>query len=156
MEAVAVAPKAKEERKGQAVLMPERFGEAEFKRHDFVADIPAGTTLEQILEPAYWAHVSKDMDPFDHIEARAEDGSWVAYLVVLFAERTYARVKLDRAVKIDEAIEQADKYAKHKVEWKGPHFKFAVIRMSDNAKVQDGFKTRPEADAWMRNHEKAQ
>lgn len=142
--------------KNSPVLMPERMGLAESKRHDWVVDAEFGTTVEQLLEPSYWSHVAVRMVPGDHVEVRAEDFSWVAYLVVHYAERTYAKVVIDRVVKIADSTEIPVVSIKHKVEWKGPHHKFAVIRISDAQMLHSGCKTRGEADDWLRNHEKAQ
>lgn len=142
--------------KAAPVLMPERMGLAEAKRHDWVVDAEYGMTVDQILEPAYWSHVAAQMTPGDHIEVRAEDFSWVAYLIVQYAEKTYAKVVIDRVVRIEKSDELPAVSIKHKVEWKGPHHKYAVIRISDSQMLSSGHKTRGEADEWMRNHEKAQ
>lgn len=142
--------------KSSPVLMPERVGLADAKRHDWVVDAEYGVTLEEVLQPSYWSHVAPRMVPGDHIEVRAEDFSWVAYLIVHFAERTYANVVVDRVVTIDKAQDLPAVSIKHKVEWNGPHHKFAVIRISDSQMLQSGFTTRGLADEWMRNHEKAQ
>lgn len=142
--------------KDSPVLMPERFGEAESMRHDYVVNAPVGVTLEQVMDPSYWAHVAKEMVPFDHVQVRAEDGSWVAYLVVVSAERNYAIMHLDRVLKLDQTPDVPVESAKHKVEWKGPHHKFCVIRIADSAMLQSQFKTKGEANDWLRNHEKAQ
>ena len=122
-------------KKQSPVLMPDRVGLAEDKRHDWVVDLPMTVTIEQALEPSYWAHVASQMDPLDHIELRAEDGSYVAYLVVAFCERNYARVVLDRVVKIEESREAPLSSQKHKVDWKGPAMKWCVIREIGRAHV---------------------
>lgn len=145
------APKRKE----MPVLMPERFGLSEAKRRDWVADVEAGRTVQDILEPSYWAHIAPQLSAGDHIEARAEDGKWIAFLIVLYCERTYARVVVDRVLEIRENAVATDESIRHKVEWKGPHYKFAVIRIADSQMLQSGFKTREEAAAWLRNHEQA-
>jgi len=143
-------PKAKEQR----VLVPERFSEVEFKEHRWIVDAEAGTTLEQVCESSYWAHVAKDMEPFDEIKVRSEDGAWVAYLLVKYAERNYAIVVVDRVLKLEGDFTPA-KSVKHKIEWKGPHHRFVVIRLSDSKMLQTGFKSRYDAETWMLQHEKA-
>ena len=155
MEAVQEVTK-KGNGKAGPVLMPERIGLAEDKRHDWVVDAEFGTTLEQVLEPSYWSHMASQMVPGDHIEVRAEDFSWVAYLIVHYSERTYAKVVLDRIVRIESSSEAPAVSLKHKTEWKGPHHKWVVIRISDSQMLHSGCKTRIEADEWLRNHEKAQ
>ena len=140
--------------KDAPVLMPDRFGEADYKRHDFVVDVPVGVTVEQMLEPAFWAHVASQMDPFDHIEARAEDGSWIAYFVVRMCERNYAKVALDRVLSFEGQVSEAPISTKHRIEWKGPHHRYCVIRLSDSQMVSSQHKTKFDAETWMRQHER--
>lgn len=150
----AASVSAPQEKKSAPVLMPERFGIAEFKRTDHIADIPLSVTLEQAMEPSYWAHVAVDLNAGDHIELRAEDGSWHAYLVVAYAERNYARVVLDHVLRmvVDTSVPITSQ--KHRVEWKGPLHKHCVIRLSDSEIIKDGFRTKEEASIWMGEHEK--
>ena len=60
----------------------------------------SGVTLDEIQVPGFWAHMAAYLRPYDHIEARADDGTWVAYLIVTGCDRTWARVVLDRVVKL--------------------------------------------------------
>lgn len=144
-------------KKSSPTLMPDRIGHAEDKRHDWVVDVPVGVTIDEIQEPSYWALVvsEKGMEPLDHIEARWDDGTKIAYLIVRQCERSYAKVYLDRTIEFKENAEaDLPRSLKHKVEFKGGHFKWSVIRLSDSSVLQSGFKSRDEADAWMRNHER--
>lgn len=148
MEAAAVA------KKSRPILTQERFGLAEEQRHDFVANIPAGTALKEVMEPSYWAFCATDMIPFDHIQARAEDGSWCAYLIVQSCDRGWARVVLDRLVEMTPGTEAPAASIKHKVEWKGPQFKWCVIRTDDSSILKKELPSKEEAAAWMREHER--
>lgn len=142
-------------KKRHPVVMPERWGLADIKRNDHIVDAEVGTTIDDILDPAYWAHLAPEFHAFDTIEVRGEDGAWIAYLRVIFAERNYAKVVMERPVfYIEQNREIANDSRKHHIEWKGPHNKFAVIRNSDEQMVQSTFKTREEATTWMIDHEK--
>lgn len=141
--------------KSKPVLMPDRFGEAEFKRHDWVADVEVGITLDDVMEPSFWAHNAVKMSPYDQIQVRAEDGTWIAYLVVMFCERNWARVMLDRVLKVQQNTEAPTESIAHRIEWKGPHHKFGVIRTKDSEMLHSGFVTKDEAAVWLKNHEKA-
>lgn len=141
-------------RKSQPVIMPDRVGLAESKRNDWVVDLPVDVTLEEAMEPSYWAHVAEQMQPLDHIELRAEDGSWIGFLIVRMCEKNYAKVALDRIVKLEVSMEVPAESVKHKVEWKGPHHKFVVVRIADSQMLQNGFATRDLAIGWMKDHEK--
>ena len=141
-------------KKSMPVLMPERMGLSEDKHHDWVVDLPLTVTLEQALEPSFWAHVAAQMEPLDHIEVRSEDGSWIAFLIVSFCERNYAKVVLDRKVVLNDDHEVPISTVKHKVEWKGPHLKWCVIRVADSQPLQQGMRDKQTAFTWMTEHEK--
>lgn len=143
------------ERKSQPVAMPEFVGLAEHKRHDWVVDIPISVTIEEVMDPSYWAHVAAQMEPLDHIEVRADDGSWVAELIVRMCEKNYAHVVLKQLTKLDAPTEAPQSSTKHKVEWKGPALRWSVIRLADSQIIHSGDKSRDFAYAWMQEHEKA-
>lgn len=141
-------------KKSIPVLMPDRMGHAEDKRHDWVVDLPMNVSLEQAMEPSYWAHVAELMDPMDHIELRAEDGSYVAYLIVSMCERNYARVVLDRKVALQQEKEVPIDSIKHRVEWKGPSMRWCVIRNSDNQVLRQEERSKEDAARWLSEHER--
>jgi len=141
-------------KKGNPVLMPERMGLAEDKRHDWVVDIPITVQREEILDPSYWAHVAEQMEPMDHIEARWEDGSKIIYLVVQMCERNYARVALHGELTLDTAISVPTGSEKYKVEFKGTRLQWTVIRIADSVTLHSGAKSRELATAWMLDHER--
>lgn len=138
------------------MCMEAQIGRAEHKRNDWVIDVPETLTPEDLLVPGYWAHVSGDMSPLDKIEARWEDGSKIAHYRVIFAERTYAKVKLLHVEDLEapeEGSAPADSLL-HEIAWKGPMKRFAVIRKTDRAIVSDGHRDRAAAVAWMMQHER--
>lgn len=144
-------------KKRQPVCMPERCGLAMDKRNDWVIDAEASVQPEDLLEPAYWSHMAPSFSAFDTIEVRAEDGRWIVKLRVLFAERNYAKVKMEgQPFFVEENAASDQSAAKHFVDFKGPHHKYVVIRRSDSALIKSGCKTREEATAWMIEHERSQ
>ena len=145
-----------EGRKKARMAMPSRWGLAEEKRRDHVVEAEIGVTVDDILEPSYWSHLAPEFAPLDKIEVRAEDGSWIANLRVLYAERNYAKVILEGPIfQIGEAVETANPKAKHTVEWKGGVLQYAVIRKADQQMVSSKHKNAADANAWMVEHEKA-
>lgn len=146
--------KAAEKPRATPKLMPARFGLAEQLRNDWVANVEFGTTIEDIQEPEFWSFLAPQMRPFDHIEARAEDGSWMAKLIVLGTDRNWARVKLLHEYKLTTSDVSMTQAMKHEVLWKGPHLKYSVIRLSDQEAVKTGFDKKDDAQRWMIDHEK--
>jgi len=129
---------------------------AEYERQDWVANIEFGTPTDALLVPGFWAHMASYLRPYDHIEARSDDGTWVAYLIVTGCDRTWARVVIDRVVNLTtrDVAESQAVAPTHKVEWKGPQNKFTVIRIADAEPIKIGFATKDEATNWMREHER--
>jgi len=146
----------KEAPKRAPMITATRMRPAEYERQAWVANIEYGVELAEIVTPGFWAHMANKLRPYDHIEARSDDGTWIAHLIVTGCDRTWARVVVDRVVKLTskdvsdtQAVQQ-----QHRVEWKGPHNKFTVIRNSDNEPVRTGFTTKEDAAMWQREHER--
>lgn len=141
--------------KERHIMSPGRMRLAEYDRQEWVCNVEYGTDLEEILDPGYWAHMAAQLKPYDHIEARSEDGTWVADLMVLGCDRTWAKVALKQKYMLttkDVSLTQAHK---HTVEWKGPQHRWGVVRTEDAVMVKSGFQDKTEAAAWMKEHEQA-
>jgi hypothetical protein len=137
------------------ILNPQRIGLADAMRQDWVVNAEEGTTVQDVLEPGYWAHCSATMQVYDRIDVRLETGEWLLELIVLDVGRNYARVFLAKKhdfVETDLAVPVSA--IKHKIEFKGPQRKWAVIRIADSAVIQEGFSEKAAAQMWMQNHER--
>ena len=145
--------KEEKEVKRAVVLNPQRMGLAEQMRQDWVINAEDGTKIQDVLDPAYWAHVAPQFQIYDHIEVRLETGEWMLELIVLDVGRNYARVYVAQKHEFAEVeLERPLNSISHKVEWKGPHRKHVVIRIADSAAIQEGFSSKAEAVTWMENH----
>lgn len=132
---------------------PSRMQLAQFTRQNWTHNAEEGITVEDCLKPAYWSHMAQKMTAYDHIEVRADDGSWVAEFLVVQVDRMWAKVKT--LWKFDLAFEDGSPDLDlHTVKWRGPHNKFAVIRNSDSAVIRENFATKIEGETWMREHER--
>lgn len=138
-------------------ILPHRMKEAEYVRAHYVIDCHEGTAPTDLLDPAYWSHVSKTIKPFDRIEARADNGEWMAELLVIKTGTQEAQVALLNLYDIAKLVggNPAPKENDYEVEWKGPHKKFCVIRKADQTMVHEGCQTKPEAFQWLANRLKA-
>jgi hypothetical protein len=152
--AAAAKPEAKPAEKRLVTLEPQRMGLAEHRRQDWAVNAAAGTTIDDVLDPQYWAHMAAQMTPYDRVDVLLETGEWLLELLVLGVGRNWAQVRVLHHHELTKMAETMPAAQKHKVDWKGPQRKYAVIRISDSAIVQDGFGTRGEATAWMDHHEK--
>lgn len=122
--------------------------------------VPMGVSIDALKDPAFWAHRAVKMKPMDEIRARAEDGTWMANLVVLDSSRTWVRVLVLGTYQLttgDVALTQASAdevkalVEKHKIIHRGPH-KWSVIRESDRAVMHQGEAIKDGAIAWLESY----
>jgi hypothetical protein len=100
------------------------------------------------MKPQYWFHMARDFREAAHIEVRGPDKKWVAFLYVVDCGINWAR-----CIKVGYfdlmGAEEPVEVLPFIVKWRGPQGgKFAVIRLSDNKILQDGFSDKGAAYAW--------
>lgn len=155
-EAIAGMAQANKEARTNKRLAPHRFqvnGSTQvYNLFDVVPEV--GTRLEEMLVPDYWEHVAQKLRPWDHIEVRADDGSFYAHLIVQRAERLLADVRpiqyCDLAV---GAPSDGDVPTGYAVDWGGPIAKWRVLM--GQSVLKDGHQTKGAAIQWIVNRAKA-
>jgi hypothetical protein len=136
-----------------------RFKPAEQISLTFIATAHENTFPEDLLDPAYFAHVASDLRPYYKIEARADDGTWFAEFLVLEVGRNWVRTYMlakHMLTTSDVAMTQAAALSPYEVKWRGPHCKWSVIRKADKSVVHEGEESQPGADKWMLERLKAE
>jgi hypothetical protein len=138
-------------------LRTSRFQEASYKINIFAAEIDAGTSVEDIMQPEYWANIASRLRPHggDEIIAVCDDLSFRAHLFVVSAGRTWAKVcligePLILHAKESPEIQVAD--GEFAVKWAGPHDKWRVIRTVDKEVITKGHATRDAAEAAVKEY----
>ena len=152
-EAPAVVPTTKRVQE----LNPSRMKECEFERTVYTCTTHENTSPEDLLKPEYWTNVAEKFKPFDKVEARADDGSWYAELLVLETSRRWTRMHMLAAHNLttqDVSLTQS-KLQEFAVEFKGPHRKHCVIRISDQEIIHEGESTKAGAHLWLAERIKA-
>lgn len=137
------------------MLPPHRMQLAETWRQDWVVNAEAGTKMEEVADPGFFALVCSQFQPYDRIEVRVESGEWVLELMVLQVERTWCRTHLLQAHKLTSDVAAIPQAApRHKIEHKGTMKKWTVIRIADGAAVQEGFASQKAAADWLDGYER--
>lgn len=134
-------------------LPPQRRQLADFGKQHHVVTVEAAEFTEDFLKPEFWALVAKEFKVGDTIEIR-DDGMtfWAEYLV-LGCGATWAKVsKLRSYALVPE--EQRSVAPDFKVEYKGPHRKYCVIRLSDKSIVHEGEQDAAAANRWLESYAK--
>jgi len=139
-------------------LDPIRFKQTEFANTSWTVTVEAGTVLEDLLIPEFFANVAAHLRPYDRIIARVDTGEWYAELLVLSCGRTWVKTKVLAGISLtttDVDMTQAEAAEGYSIVHRGPHLKFCVIRKSDKQSLRDEFDTKEMARAWLADHVKA-
>lgn len=135
-------------------MNPAGLFEAVHKRNQWSVEVPANVHPGDILDPSFWAHVASKLRPRDLIEVWAPGNAWFCVVVVLDADRTYAKVQhvvgpFDLTVAVTEAqVNQAYGTALFEVIHRGPR-KWSVVRRSDRQVVHENEETKAGAEKWL-------
>lgn len=133
-------------------LQPNKLRRAEEMRVVYSVAPPAGTTVEDVMKPEFWAHVGQRLRPGDFIEVEPEDMAFFALLRVRDAGQIYANV--ERVLLTESSSEVAPIEAgEYRIQWAGPAHKFRVMRAADNAIVQAGFSSKGAAMRFIQTME---
>ena len=133
-------------------IMEKNFLAAEFARQVFRITSPAGVSIEEIIDPSYWAHVARRLTPYDIIEVVPEDGAFYARLIVVNTGKLFAKVQIIEKIDLNTPVNVTAAIAMNLFDTKyaGPNAKWRVIRKSDNAVVsKEPFGTQQEAEEWL-------
>lgn len=118
-----------------------------------------GVTVEDVVDPAYWANVTRLLRPNSRIEVlfQGEDPRWLDLLVVDLGD-LWAKVKILANVSLLEAQQEAlglklkDATANHKVKYRGGVQKWVVERIKDKAILAEGLNSETDALKWERDY----
>lgn len=144
----------------QPALIPSELKLADYNRNRFLARPPVGTTLEDILNPAFWAHVAGQLTPGggDIIELFPIDGAYYAELIVAECRRTgmvnqVRLVKLSYTPLSEEIVQSRATAGGYKIVHRGTEKKHTVTRIEDNVIVSEGHATKQDAQKWIDEQE---
>lgn len=130
-------------------LNPARMQLAEHKRNVWDVTVEQNVSIPMMEDVQFWAHVAEKLKPKDKIEVTDDEMSFYMELIVISADRGWAKVKRLNYVSLlsdNDIPEEVD--TGYTTKWRGPYFKWCVMRKSDNSVIKDGMD-RDEAKLWM-------
>ena len=150
--------------KAQPQLEPSRFHLAEHQRNVYVATVEGGIARADMLAPEFWSHIAAKLRPYDEIVVYCDDGSLYARMLVLNSERTWARmhvlqwedlttrdVSLSKGAPAAKAASPEVEKALFRVEYKGKHKQWCVIRENTNPPeyIREQEVSKANANLWL-------
>lgn len=135
-------------------LDPARFSLDEYVNSNWTLTVEAGTSFEDVLNPAFFSNVAARLHPYDHIRVRIDTGEWYAVLLVVNCARAWAKVvPLIAPIKlVSEDVEPQEIDSQYEIKFLGPHKKFCVIRKSDKETIKEQCANKQEAHGWLSSH----
>ncbi len=136
------------------VVDPQRMQSAEYVRRDWVCTAEEGTTIDDILDPGYWAHIAGKLTIYDRIEVRIDSGEYLLELLVKQTGKNWAQMALlhhhDLVGKVITGAATAEEF---EPVFKGPLRKWCVMRKSDGALLEEKLEGKAQALAWISSYE---
>lgn len=128
-------------------ILQRQIQQADFARTVWVVKPEPGVTLEQLLQPETWAHVSKTFKPGDRVDVMPPGGDWFAELYVRSSGDNEAKLVVLKT-HVFETAKQVD--GEVEVKHRGEAKKWSVLRKSDKAVLVEGLETRGAAEDWVK------
>ena len=115
--------------------------------------VPVGTTIEQLLEPSYWANVARNFRPRQSLTVHWDDGSQLAWLYVIDCGRNWLQlgVVMHKEIVAAKRDTSRDDYD---VAFNGPVDLFRITRRSDRAVIKAGFATEADAVRFLADYKR--
>lgn len=137
----------------QSKIRSGQIKQAEFARVVHYATPDAGTTVEQMMKPEFWANVAEKIKTGDRIEVVPVDGSYFVEFIVRLSSRNSVVVFPLRIVPLEQnaAALSEDEDPDFYVKWRGGA-KFCVMRKSDNTPVIENIETKEQAFREMSDY----
>lgn len=119
---------------------------AEYESSTYVHYVPHGVTLNDVINPAAWCNVARELKPYDTIDVRWEDMTERAILHVLDVSMTSAKVFVAQHFQYTEDDKELSKDGDdlYEVKWRG-QAKWSIVRKSDGEVMQDRLQSQEDA-----------
>jgi hypothetical protein len=121
------------------------FFHAQYKSNRFVFEAPSDLSLDEMMKPSFWSHVANQLQQWDVIAIHPRGAAYKAELVVIESGHLFAKVALDRMVKLEV---KEDDIKSLDIEQIGN--KFRIRRGPDVMK--DGLATKKDAERWIEDY----
>lgn len=132
-----------------SVLPKSDFNLARASHNTWFISLSDVYTKEDLLNPAFYAHVAEKVRPQDVIRVVSKGSTFFAELFVLSADKNSIKVSIMRWVDFKENGDEYEANMDYRVKYVA-NFGYQVVRSSDKKAMNDvGFGTKKEAAAYI-------
>lgn len=125
-------------------LHPSALDHAHYVRLNMVANVPAGTTLQDVTTPSYWSNHCQRMKRHALIEVLSEDGELDCVLRVLDLGPTFAKMRVLNVYAEPKAAKTKRSTEAVEVTYGGKNDRWRVLHLGEV--VSSGHETRSDAE----------
>jgi len=124
-----------------------RMKQADVARNCWVVVPEVGFTMEELLDPTYWAHVAARLRRYDRIEVQSEDCRMWAELIVVAAGPVWAKVAPIRFLELGNDAAEIDsaEYEGLYIVHRGSVDQWCVLRGEDRQVLLRGHQSKGDA-----------
>jgi len=138
-------PTFKKEQKPALPVRPTEFGRAQhqYTRHNAV--IPTGMGKDDLTRSDLWDHVAHQLSMYDEVRAIAENGSFVAQMIVTFKHANKVLLEITSFTQLEKvSFEEQAGLDRYNVKQRGVK-KWCIIDNNDGSVVEELIPTQAEA-----------
>ena len=138
-------------------IAPNAFGYAKAKYRQMSATVDPDLTIDDLEDSKLWVNIARDVSVGDEVRVIATDTSWMALMLVVYANGTKIRTKFVYGVETAayEAGESPTDGENYKVEHRGPVDGWCVVQSDNNEVVIRNLPARSAAYKQLEDLEKA-
>jgi len=126
-------------------VKPSEFGRAQHTYTSHNAIVASGTKEKDLTKADLWDHVAYQLKMYDEVRAIAEDGSFVATLIVTFKHANKALLTVTNFTKLETvSFEEEAGLDRYSVKQRGVK-KWCIIDNNDASVVEELIPTQAEA-----------
>ena len=138
-------PTPKKEQAPAIPIKPGEFGRAHHQYTTHNAVVPTGMGKDDLTRSELWDHVAAQLKMFDEVRAVAEDGSFVAELIVTFKHANKALLAVTNFTQLENiSYEEQAGMDRYTVKQRGVK-KWCIIDNDDGSVIHELIPTQAEA-----------
>ena len=100
-------------------IKPSTFGLTNHQYRKYAAIAAAGMNKDDLHNPLFWSHVANQLSMFDEVRVLAEDGSWVADVIITFKHANNVKATVTNFTELDKVSYDTPDVGRYRAKQKG-------------------------------------
>lgn len=133
-------------------INPNHFGAAKSLVRQYSCTVPAGMGKAELVKSEMWDHIAAKLQLFDEVRCIAEDGAWLAHIIVTFKAGNKVLVQPIHFTQLEViSYEEQSGLNRFEVKQRGMK-KWCIMDTKDGSVVYEEIPTQAEAHRKLEEH----